>query len=291
MALAGYWKFNRTRFEACNPPSACQGGSSQECATGYTGRFCSACVAGKYYRDTLSRECLVCPNQAWLYIAGFVLACTVGGFMVYKIFRARPSLAAITIVLDYLQVLSIVGNLDLKWPESFITLYHWSSAAAFNIDIVSPECSFALTYATKWYALQSVPILSLLVLLAAHVGNCIRKFVAGRRGPLTKHWHKLASWWLLLLNLLYLALLKKVKGRADVQLVVLTSVVARRHWRRWHARTLGMKGTWLLTHRCHALAASTTRCDSLPSCLSWCTALAFRANYCIFSSSTEREFA
>jgi hypothetical protein len=60
--------------------------------------------------------------------------------------------AAVSIGMDYFQILSMFGNSKVAWPPAIIALFRMLSAFSFNLDITAPECSVpSISYAGKWY--------------------------------------------------------------------------------------------------------------------------------------------
>lgn len=101
-----------------------------------------------------------------------------------------------------------------------VTFYQVASSAAMNIDVASPECSFSVSYIDKWNALQSIPLITLALFLIGHVlYSAFKRFAKRQRGSVTKHLPKLMSWWLLIVNILYLVLFRKV-GDATASKIV-----------------------------------------------------------------------
>ena len=56
-------------------------------------------------------------------------------------------------------MLSMFANFDFDWPPALLSLYHAFSLFNFNFDLLAPECSVSLNYETKWYIIQSLPVI------------------------------------------------------------------------------------------------------------------------------------
>ena len=67
-------------------------------------------------------------------------------------------------------MLSIFAAFNFNWPSELQDLYHSLSVFSFNLEILAPECSFAVNYEDKWLVTASLPLLLLLavaIVLAA----------------------------------------------------------------------------------------------------------------------------
>jgi hypothetical protein len=71
---------------------------------------------------------------------------------------------------DFLQILSMFSNMDFEWPAVLLTLYRGLSLINFNLELLAPECSLAVSFEQKWFVTQLLPVVlgaSILVVLAA----------------------------------------------------------------------------------------------------------------------------
>ncbi len=103
-ADAGYWRLDRTTFDACIPPAACVQATSanaSNCATGYTGGACRVCAPSFYRRNT---ECVPCPNDALFLIIIFIVLALLAGAAAAVMHRKKLNINGITIGVDMLQV-------------------------------------------------------------------------------------------------------------------------------------------------------------------------------------------
>ncbi len=60
---------------------------------------------------------------------------------------------------DFLQVLSMFSGFQFKWPPAIIAIYNALSLVNFNFELLAPECSVSLNFETKWYIVQSLPLI------------------------------------------------------------------------------------------------------------------------------------
>ena len=85
---------------------------------------------------------------------------------------------------DVLQIISMFASFKFKWPGALTTLYNTFSFANFNIELLAPECSFTISYAMKWFVVESIPIMLILtvavVLISARVFQLLQRLLLGR---------------------------------------------------------------------------------------------------------------
>jgi len=172
------------QFAACDPPSACRGGSSAgrncsessinvlacavsaQCASGYTGDRCAACSQGWYRR---SGGCEQCPRVTWVLLVVFGLALVALLGVANVLMRLGSSLAPLTIALDYFQVLGRFGGMDLEWSNSTTSLLSSFEVLELNVQFAAPECFVRAGFTAKWLGVQAVPVVCG-ALLAAQYG-------------------------------------------------------------------------------------------------------------------------
>ncbi|CAI5461736.1 unnamed protein product [Closterium sp. Yama58-4] len=72
--------------------------------------------------------------------------------------------AAMDIFLIEIQLLTMVGNFNLNFPASWVkTVVLLYNIAAFDPDIIGPECVLSLQFTGKFYATLLIPVIGLLV--------------------------------------------------------------------------------------------------------------------------------
>jgi hypothetical protein len=85
---------------------------------------------------------------------------------------------------DVLQIISMFASFEFKWPAALTTLYNTFSFANFNLELLAPECSFTVSYSTKWFLTESIPIMLvctvLIVLTSAKVFQTGQRVLLGR---------------------------------------------------------------------------------------------------------------
>ena len=167
---------------SCTPESACN--ANNTCAVGYQDERCSKCCNGtkgsafsqcfdirtgryaKYYRPPNVAECIQCPDLAWLYIVAYVLTAIICAlFLLWLTQKREINFAGLRIAVDYYQVLSMFAGLKVKWPAELRALWRAASTANLDPDITAPGCSVDVTYETKWFVTETVPLSMIVVLL------------------------------------------------------------------------------------------------------------------------------
>jgi hypothetical protein len=62
------------------------------------------------------------------------------------------------------------SNMEFAWPSALLSLYRGLSLVNFNLELLAPECSFAVNFEQKWFVTQLLPLIlgaSILLVLAA----------------------------------------------------------------------------------------------------------------------------
>jgi hypothetical protein len=140
-------------FLPCEPPAACLG--ANVCAVGYSGDRCASCDDG-FYR--IGGKCRACPDRTSGLVAffGVIAVLTVAAmYATAKRFLAWPILA---IIIDYAQVLSLMGRVSIAWPQYVRMTLLAASASTFNLELVAPECSHPeATLVARWVSVQVLP--------------------------------------------------------------------------------------------------------------------------------------
>jgi hypothetical protein len=81
-----------------------------------------------------------------------------------------PRCCVCVLLQDFLQILSMFSNMDFAWPAALLSLYRGLSLVNFNLELLAPECSFAVNFEQKWFVTQLLPLIlgaSILLVLAA----------------------------------------------------------------------------------------------------------------------------
>ncbi|KNC48090.1 uncharacterized protein AMSG_04320 [Thecamonas trahens ATCC 50062] len=155
-------KANSTNFVPCRPPAVCVRGGN--CRAGSIGFLCSDCVPG-FYKD--KGLCEPCPSTAPILLTVLFLLMVALAVLLVKL--ARKSAAYFTgmaVGFNFVQVLAIIGEFDLKWPGFVQATFRALSVFAFNINVFQPECAFAggaVDYFPIWLFKLSIPFMFLVL--------------------------------------------------------------------------------------------------------------------------------
>ncbi|GBG24702.1 Protein O-linked-mannose beta-1,2-N-acetylglucosaminyltransferase 1 [Hondaea fermentalgiana] len=157
-SISGYGSLNRSLFQTCNPTEACLGNDT--CAEGYVHqndrlKLCGKC-AEDFYR--LEGKCEPCPNLAWLILIACFLVAVILCSVAYFLTKYGVQLAAVSICIDFCQVVSLFSTYDFAWPSVVSGAYAVLSAFNLNLELASPECSVGWDYETKWYIMYFMPV-------------------------------------------------------------------------------------------------------------------------------------
>lgn len=76
-------------------------------------RQCAGCLAGSYTRSQFTGLCTPCPGNSLAVLFAFAAAAIVVGYILYRLYRKGPSVAALTIAVDYFQILALFASLQV----------------------------------------------------------------------------------------------------------------------------------------------------------------------------------
>eukprot|EP00163_Fabomonas_tropica_P026281 TRINITY_DN4759_c0_g1_i1.p1 TRINITY_DN4759_c0_g1~~TRINITY_DN4759_c0_g1_i1.p1 ORF type:complete len:2765 (+),score=608.45 TRINITY_DN4759_c0_g1_i1:633-8927(+) len=161
LARPGYWSTpdNPILFMECDLPEACIGGPPHSCRRGYEGRLCADCQDGFYKLNGL---CEVCPELAVWIIILFVIFASIICAMLVKMVGKNASAygATVGIATYYFQVLAMLNKMDMQWPYVIRRVIEILTAPfTWNLDILAMECSFPVTYKSKWLIFLLLPFM------------------------------------------------------------------------------------------------------------------------------------
>jgi hypothetical protein len=161
-------------FVRCTPPESCRvrlGGGSDYCSEGYGGEYCRLCFGESgggegFYR--VNSLCVQCPSALFVssMVALFVVVValiTVG--MVWVKLNPRFLIAA----LNFLQIVSTISDLNLKWTPASQVALMLSSPFNLNLQGLALECVSGFSFQSVWILQQSLPLVYLPLLVVYHV--------------------------------------------------------------------------------------------------------------------------
>jgi hypothetical protein len=196
----------------CSPANACL--QNNICAQGYISTQptyrCNSCDKG-FYR--LSNSCIKCPDSPIMLVVGCLLIIITLAAAGYFLNKYKVNLAFVSIAVDYFQVVSILLDSRIKWPQSIVQLMQVLSAFNLNLNIVAPECLVPnISFVQKFYFIQALPISLFTVLILINFSQTAYKaIVLGRKKKdLLRHVPTYKSVALVVFYFLYLYLTRSI---------------------------------------------------------------------------------
>ena len=155
--IDGWGRVDRHTFVRCEPEEACL--QRFRCKLGYEHvgdlLVCGGC-SDNYYR--LEGLCHKCPSYAWLILIGCVLGASLLCAYAYFLTKYGVQLAAVTIAIDFCQIVALFTKYDFNWPSIVSEAYLLLSVFNLNLDIASPKCTLDFGYIEKWYIMFLSPV-------------------------------------------------------------------------------------------------------------------------------------
>eukprot|EP00834_Sanchytrium_tribonematis_P001302 NODE_31_length_37178_cov_0.413576.p1 type:complete len:1968 gc:universal NODE_31_length_37178_cov_0.413576:11393-5490(-) len=151
------------QFAPCYPAEACLGTST--CQTGYAGDRCGDCAPVHY--KTAGGYCKDCPKtDPNVLIAAMVIFLVLFSIILVIMLRIGKYLAAISIAINYFQILYVFKSILLNWSQQVYNMFDIVSIFSFNIEIAAPECIDPnVNYFTKGEVMFLIPPSLLVILL------------------------------------------------------------------------------------------------------------------------------
>ncbi|KAJ3445328.1 g protein-coupled receptor-related [Anaeramoeba flamelloides] len=163
----GFWNSESNPFEIikCQAFEACPGYGINKCneSLGYSGYKCSECRANFYKLDS---RCEQCPDNAKTRF--FLIAICFFFLLLFFLFIAKKATSyfgSFTISFSFFQILVIIYDLNIKWPNQIESTLKFFLPFNFNLDFLATECSFNLNYFDKWIIIQMFPFVFYLTLI------------------------------------------------------------------------------------------------------------------------------
>lgn len=197
-------------------PPACSAPSSQKlCSLGFSGPRCATCQDG-WFRYTSS--CRQCATSVGPLVGLFALGVLCVGAAAFLVQKSGINLAAITIALEFFQVLGRFGRMDLAWSSAPQQTMETASVSDLDPEFIAPECiATAIDYVFQWMVLFLLPIAVAGGLAVVHLGSVLaarlRKRHSGREVRFQAR--KRAGALFLVLQVLYLTLITKAVQAID----------------------------------------------------------------------------
>ena len=148
----------------CPVEDDCIGNSLiEQCAIDRTGPLCILCRDG-YFRTGVS--CIKCPGGK--YSASSAIVTLIGWVIVVFIWVSMNAIAAskyecLDVALLFLQLISIVQNFNIPWPEDLKMVTQIFAILNFDVDFVSTDCLFKWDHVTSLTLTFCLPFIWALV--------------------------------------------------------------------------------------------------------------------------------
>ena len=206
--LPGYWRSDilSDNVYRCNILKyGCKGGSDGDlCNVGYEGPLCGVCVYNqtlKYFRNAMG-SCELCKESNYLYalsvsIIVFIILVLLIYFSIHESYEYSNSngefnendiTVLMNILINYLQKISIISNIEIKWPNTGSTSNSMSVFNYFGNFIGVLECPFSEFALVNDYSLFSLKrTMSTVIFFGIILGSIIFWIV---KGIFWKCWNK-----------------------------------------------------------------------------------------------------
>ncbi len=167
-ASKGFWRRTEesSTFFPCPNEEACEGGQNSSCKAGSEGPLCYKCSVGY---GKVGTTCSVCPKNtySWLLFAGsMVVIVGVLSFLIRSQLKTNWNMTTATvtqkILLNYLQMLSLFGSYNIKWPKSAARMFQISQGtSSFSSDLFTVDCAIHSTYYSKMLVYLVIPVVAI----------------------------------------------------------------------------------------------------------------------------------
>jgi hypothetical protein len=174
---ANWWRSgqNATEFYACRSVDTCQEGpaaGNDACAKGHEGPLCAVCEEDWY---SFGGRCQSCDKSGQAKIM-LSLAVILGAVVIVLLFARSWEFGApgtpgamtkIKIVLAHFQILSLMRDYDVLWPDATAQGFSWFEMSNFGLGMLAPSCFLGSSYSfwTRWIFQMTLPVLA--------VGGCV----------------------------------------------------------------------------------------------------------------------
>jgi hypothetical protein len=148
---------------SCSPPGSCLStgfNNFTECDEGYQGRKCGSCKAGFIRSNGSCSRCGAAAFRWCIYIlfSSFIV------YGVYRISKQHQSKTPpdIKIMIASVQMISLLPSMFSNWPSAVKNVFSFLSITSLDLFILSPECSFPLSFWDVWILKLNIPFFLIL---------------------------------------------------------------------------------------------------------------------------------
>eukprot|EP00003_Mantamonas_plastica_P027968 TRINITY_DN615_c0_g1_i2.p1 TRINITY_DN615_c0_g1~~TRINITY_DN615_c0_g1_i2.p1 ORF type:complete len:5058 (+),score=1379.07 TRINITY_DN615_c0_g1_i2:1102-15174(+) len=151
----GFFRFEKGGLDKvfeCPNDEACQGGGNSTCSLGYEGPLCSVCSSGF---GPFGSRCLPCRNDLtqWILMGGSLASLLLVFSLLLRSAQGRKSKLSIMfkILLNYLQVLAMIGEFQLRWSRDVTNMFQFQALSLMSLNVHPVQCTFDLTLYQRFY--------------------------------------------------------------------------------------------------------------------------------------------
>jgi hypothetical protein len=192
---------------SCYPSSACQStGFNLEtsCSSGYVGFVCGECDKDFYRAGSICKKCPSLLTTLGVLSAAVILVL----FILVRLVISRVKIPTdVRISLQAMQILALFSTVTVKWPPSVLSVFGFLSFSNLNIELLSPECAFKVTFWQKYFLNANLPFIlffCVLILLSIHA-SVQRKKASFKLSRVMKRMVSLLSFSLITLHTLMIS--------------------------------------------------------------------------------------
>ena len=133
---------------------------------------CSQCIPGVAYRYPFppSGGCKSCPSVPQGVLTGYLTACAAAAAAVFAAQHAGVATVSLSLSLEFLQLLSLLGLIDVGWPSRFHSLvFPGASLAVGNVEVGALGCLVLESgWWGRWVLALLLPAAAATTLFALH---------------------------------------------------------------------------------------------------------------------------
>ena len=186
--LPGWYNLNEFDLEPvrCSPPTACEGGRTSACASGYQDAYCANCESG-YFQEGV--ECRECGGQEGVLIALvsslFTILLLVGGFLMAALLCRDETFTDIIDVVAAVQMVQNAGRMSRGGTPIFIlTFYRYLSVVTLDVEFLQPGCSLGSSFSVVFFGSLILALFVAIptVLIVLGVGRVRASITARKEG-------------------------------------------------------------------------------------------------------------
>lgn len=176
-----WWRSSNysSEFYSCLSPNICEAGpksGDEACLEGHEGPLCGVCMDDWFFFAGRCRSCDKSGISKAMLAFGVILIFTAVLLIFTRSWEfgdpSKPGLMAkIKILLAHFQVLGLLRDYDVSWPDATSEGFSWFDLSNFGLGMIAPSCFIGSSYSfwTKWIVQMTLPILAVAFCIAVYV--------------------------------------------------------------------------------------------------------------------------